>query len=177
MSIRLMRASLAFLLLGSVVRVFSQTGPAIDSAVYFAFFREAAGHVVPPPKSEPSTLNGEPTDLVPQSLQDAMGITDQEAKAVVDAATGCDEEINALEASAHALVFEARLRAANEEKPSDAIANRLRELEARRVGIIMSRVEHLKGALNAGRFRIVEDFIRSRQNDGVFFPAVHPKKL
>ena len=88
-----------------------------------------------------------------------------------DAATGCDEEINALEASAHALVFESRLRAANDEKPSDAIANQLRELEARRVGIIMSHVEHLKSSLDAGRFRIVEDFIRSRQSDGVFFPV------
>ncbi len=98
MSIRPIRASLAFLLLGAVSRILSQTGTAIDSAVYFAFFREAAGHIVLPPKSKASTLNGDSTDLVPQSIKDAMGITDQEAKAVVDAATGCDEEINALEA-------------------------------------------------------------------------------
>jgi hypothetical protein len=176
MSIRLLRTSVALLLLGAGSAIIGQTVPAIDSAVYLAFFREAAGHVVPPPKSEPSTLNGEPTDLAPQSIQDAMGITDQEAKAVVEAATGCEEEINALEASAHALVFEARLRAANDEKPSDAIANRLRELEARRVGIIVSHVERLKASLDAARFKVIEDFIRSRQNDGAFFPSANPKK-
>ena len=179
MNIRLMRASVPLLLLGACSAILSQTSPAIDSAVYLSFFREAAGHVVLPDaaKGEPSTLNGGPTDLVPQSIQDAMGITDREAKTAVDAATGCDDDINALEASARALVFESRLRAANEEKPSDAIANQLREFEARRVGIIMSHVERLKASLDAARFKVVEDFIRSRQNDGVFFPAVHPKKL
>lgn len=171
MNIRLMRVGLAFLLLGAVSRISSQTEAAIDSAVYLSFFREAAGHVVPPPKSEPSTLNGEPTDLVPQSIQDAMGITDREAKAVVDAATGCDDEIRALEASARALVFETRLRAANDDKPSDAIANRLREIEARRVGIIMSHVEQLKASLGAARSRVVEEFIRSRQSESAFFPV------
>jgi hypothetical protein len=182
MNIRLMRVSAGLLLLGASSAILSQTAPAIDSAVYFSFFREAAGHVVPrppgaPPKGEPSTLNGDSTDLVPQSIQDAMGITDEEAKAVVDEATACDEEINALEASAHALVFESRLRAANDEKPSNAIANQLREIEARRAGIIMNHVERLKASLDAARFKVIEDFIRSRQNDGVFFPAVKPKKL
>src|ERR1700733_7412613 len=110
MNIRLMRVSAGLLLLGASSAILSQTAPAIDSALYFSFFREAAGHVVP-------ASQGEPTDLVPQSIQDAMGITDQEAKAVVDTATACDEEINALEASARALVFESRLRAANDEKP------------------------------------------------------------
>jgi hypothetical protein len=182
MSIRFVRASLAFLLLGSVScilaqTILAQTEPAIDSTVYFAFFREAAGHVVLPPKSKLPTLNGETTDLVPQSIQDAMGITDREAKAVVDAATGCDDEINALEASVRAVVFETRLRVANDEKPSDAVAEQLRNLESRRVQIIMSHVDNLKGSLDPARFRIIEDYIRSRQDDGVFFPAVHPKKL
>lgn len=177
MSIRLMRASVALLLLGTCSAILGQTGPAIDAAVYFSFFREAAGHVVVPSKGEPATLNGGPTDLVPQSIQDAMGITDREAKALVDEATACDNEINALEASAHALVFESRLRAANDEKPSDAIARQLQEIEGRRAGIIMSHVEHLKASLDASRFKVIEDYIRLRQSDGVFFPAVHPKKL
>ncbi len=106
-----------------------------------------------------------------------MGITGREAKAIADAAAGCDDELNALEASARALVFESRLRAANDEKPSDAIAERLREVEARRAGIILSHVDRLKASLDAARFKVIEDFIRFRQNDGVFFPAVHPEKL
>jgi hypothetical protein len=171
-----MRASLAVLLLGTVYPILSQTAPAIDSAVYLSFFREAEAHVVPPPpdappKGEPSTLNGEPTDLVPQSIQDAIGITDREAKAVVVAAADCEDELNSLDVSIRALVFEARLRAADDEKPSDAIASQIRELEARRAGIIMSHVERLKASLDAARFKVIEDFIRSRQSDGVFFPV------
>ena len=174
-----MRASLAFLLLGSVSRILSQSGPAIDSAVYLSFFREAAGHAATSdaaPTSEPSTLNGEPTDLVAQSIQDAMGITDREAKAVVEAAAGCDDEINALEANARTLVFESRLRAANDEKPSDALAEQLRNLAARRVQIIMSHIDRLKGSLDPARFKVVEDYIRSRQSAGSFFRSAHPKK-
>jgi hypothetical protein len=181
MSLRLLRASMVFLLLGANSAIIGQTGSAIDSAVYLAFFREAAGRVVlpppdAPPKGEASTLNGEPTSLTSQSIQDAMGITDREAKAVVDAAAGCGDEINALEASARALVFESRLRAANDEKPPDALAERLREFEARRAGIIMSHVERLKASLDAARFEVVEDYIRARQSDGVFFPTANPKK-
>jgi hypothetical protein len=176
MRICLIFTSLVVLMVGSIASIFGQTGPAIDSAVYRAFFREAAVHAGPPSKSEPSTLNGEPTDLVPQSMQNAMGITDREAKAVVDAAAGCDDEINALETSARALVFESRLRAANDEKPSDDLTERLREVEARRVGIIMRHVDRLKASLDAARFKVVEDYIRSRRNDGVFFPSTQPKK-
>lgn len=177
---RLIRGVLAFLLLGSFSQVFSQTEPAIDSAVYLSFFREVSRHAVLPDaalKNEPVLLNGQPNDLVMQSIQDAMGVTDREARAVVDAAAGCGDEISALEASARAMVFESRLRAANDEKPSDALAEQLREFEARRVGIIMSHVERLKASLDAARFKVVEDFIRSRQNDGVFFPSANPKKL
>ena len=43
MSIRFLRASIIFLLLGAGSQITGQTGPAIDSAVYLAFFREAAG--------------------------------------------------------------------------------------------------------------------------------------
>lgn len=179
MSMCVMRAGLAFLLLGSVCRILCQTESSIDSAVYLSFFREAAHEGAgshPALKNDVSTLNGEPTDLIQPSIQEAMGITDREAQALIDEASVCEGEIDALEANARALVFESRLRAANDDQPSDALAQQMRELEVRRVRIVMSHVERLKGAMDAGRFKAVEDYIRSRRNSGSFFPAVHAKK-
>ena len=95
------RACLGFLLLGSVSRPVCQTESPIDSAVYLSFFREVAGHVILPDsalKNEPAFLIGHPSDLVMQSIQEAIAITDREAKTVIDAAAGCEGEIGALEA-------------------------------------------------------------------------------
>jgi hypothetical protein len=94
------RACLGFLLLGSVSRPVCQTESPIDSAVYLSFFREVAGHVILPDsalKNEPAFLIGHPSDLVTQSIQEAIAITDREAKTVIDAAAGCEGEIGALE--------------------------------------------------------------------------------
>ncbi len=53
MSIRTIWVILAFLLAGSISPILSQNGPASDSAVYFSFFREAAGRVPLPVKPPP----------------------------------------------------------------------------------------------------------------------------
>ena len=168
-----MRRGIAFLLLGSLMPVSGQNGSPIDSAVYLSFFREAVWH-----KAEHGVakMNGQPVDLVSPSIQDAMGITDSEAKALVDEGTACGNEVTALEESARSLVFESRLRAANDEKISDALAEKLRQVDARRVAIIMGHVDSLKVSLGAARLSVIEDYIRSRQNEGVFFPAAGPKK-
>jgi hypothetical protein len=169
----MIRAGFALVLLGSFLPAAAQNAPAIDSAVYLSFFREAARHES---AHAVSKVNGEPVDMVSPSIQEAMGITDGEAKAVLDEATACGNEITALEESARSLVFESRLRAANDEKPSDALAEKLRQFDARRVGIIMGHVDALKASLGAARLSAIEDYIRSHQTDGDFFPVVGPKK-
>lgn len=174
----MMQARVVLVLLGSLVLARGQTVPSIDSAVYLSFFREAVRHDLDHSvlKNDSQTLNGSATDLVPQSIQEAMGITDAEAKTLVDEGRACGIEVTALDESAGMLVFESRLEAVNDEKPSEAIADQLRKIEARRVAIIMNHVERLKAALDAARFKMVEDYIRSRQGDGVFFPSVKPNK-
>jgi hypothetical protein len=171
---RLLRAGLAFIALGSLSRLACQTSdpPAIDSDVYLSFFREAAYQTV--------EINGEPTDLVQPSIQDAIGIEEREGQAVLEAAADCEGEIKLLEVNARALVFESRLRAANEEKPSDDLANRLKELDARRIQIILSTVQRLKASLGPERFKVVDDYIRAHANGEPFFhvprkPALKPK--
>jgi hypothetical protein len=165
---------LAFLLAGLMLPAFGQSSPAIDSAVYLSFFREAARHEF---DHAVSKVNGEPAELVSPSIQEAMGITDGEATALLHEATACGNEITALEESARALVFESRLRAANDDKPSNALAEKLREFDARRVAIIMGHIDNLKSSLGAASLTLIEDYIRSRQTGGVFFPTGKPKKL
>ena len=168
------RPRIAFLLLGSMLPAFGQGTPAIDSAVYLAFFREAARHEL---NHAVSKVNGVPADLVSPPIQEALGLTDGEAKAVFGEATACGDEITALEQRDSALVFESRLRAANDEKPSDALDEKLRDVDARRVAIIMGHVEALRVSLGATRLSAMQDYIRSHQSDGVFFPSAKPKKL
>lgn len=116
MGMRLLRAGLAFVAIASC-----QSPGAVDSTVYLSFFREVA-HAHTIGTTGPGT-----------SIQDVLGITDQEAQSVVDVSAGCGRAIDSLENDARALVFESRLRAANEEKPSEALAGRLKELDTKRV--------------------------------------------
>jgi hypothetical protein len=106
-----------------------------------------------------------------------MGITDREAQLLFEAAASCEDEIHSVDKHAGTLIFESRLRVANEEQTSDELAGPLREPDARRFGIILTHVQRLKNSLQPLRFKVIEEYIRSRENTGTFFPAAHPKKL
>jgi hypothetical protein len=184
---RLVIAGLVLFAFGSVP-VLCQTSPApaaSDSALYLSFFQEAAhqsaaAHTVS--LSQPLMLNGQPTgliqpELIQPSMQDFIGINDREAQSVVDASAGCLADINSLDAGVRALVFETRLRAANDDKPSDALAERLKELEVKRVQIVLDHVQRLKGSLGEASFKLVDEYVRVHANGGSFFPVVPARKL
>jgi len=149
--------------------------PAIDSAVYLSFFQEAAHQTS---ESHPVLkVDDQSKDLVQPSIQDAMGITEREGKSVLEKATGCEGEIASLESSARALVFESRLLAANEEKPTGDLATRLKDLDAKRVQIALDYVQRLRVSLGAERFKVIEGYIRLRDGAGSFFPTTPARKL
>ena len=117
-------------------------------------------------------VNGEPVDSVQPAIQDAMGITAPEGASVVEAAAGCEDEINRLNIDAAALIFESRLLAANEEKPKGDLAARLTELDDRRIQSVLDHVQRLKVSLGAERFKVgSKTDIRSHADTGAFFPS------
>jgi hypothetical protein len=167
-----LRTGLAFFALGALLPLPGET--AIDSTVYLSFFKEAAHQAVESHVVE--KVNGEDVDAVQPSIQDAMDITSMEGASIVKLAAGCEDEIISLEKNASALIFESRLRAANEEKPTGDLANRLKELDDMRIQIVLDHVQRLKGSLGAERFKVIEDYIRSHANAGSFFPGNGPRK-
>jgi hypothetical protein len=182
------RTALAFIAFSFLPSLFCQESPApdvVDSAVYRAFFLEAAHQTVSAhtvSKTGAVMLNGQPAGLIqPKLIQpaihDALGITDQEGQTVIDASAGCEGDLNTLDNDARALIFESRLLAANEEKPSDVVAARLKELDAKRIQIVLDYVQRMKASLGAERSKIVDDYIRAHANTGTFFPATILKKL
>ena len=169
----LLRAGLIVFALGALLQLPGEN--AVDSAVYLSFFKEAAHQAVESHGIE--KVNGELVGSVQPALQDAMGITAPEGASVVEVAASCDSEIAALERNASALIFESRLRAANEEKPTEDLAARLKELDDRRIQIVLDHVQRLKVSLGAERFKVVGDYIRAHAPTGPFFPSTAPRKL
>ena len=165
-------AGLIVLLYGSVCLLSGQPVP-IDSAVYMSFLREVSARADSPPQ----ILKNDSVDLTPVSVQDALGITGDELQWIVSAEKGCEDELNSQAKEIQALVFESRVRAADEKAPSETLAARLRDLEAERGRIILRYVEGLKSSMGQIRFRILEDYIRSRENAGSFFSVLKPQKL
>jgi hypothetical protein len=146
--------------------------PAPGPDVYRVFFQEALANKDSTTGTVPVVVNGQATELTSISIQDAIGITDREAQSVVEASTGCEAEITSLENAARAMVFESRLRAANEEKPGD-VEDRLKALDVKRLEIIMEHVQRMKVSLGVERFMRVDDFIRAHAT-GSFFPSTYP---
>lgn len=175
MPARLLPAALVFLAASSVSHLLSQPPAApVDTTVYLSFFQQAAHQTVQSHVIE--KVNGEAVDSVQPSIQDAMGITAREGASVVEVAIGCEGEIISLDKNASALIFESRLQAANEEKRTGDLASRLRDLDTKRVQIVLDSVMRLRVALGAARFKLVEAYVRSHAA-GSFFPATPPRKL
>ena len=180
MSRRYSRAGLIFFACVFISHALCQSSPApgeLDSNVYRLFFQEVLGHEAKATGTKPVLLNGQASESISTSVGDAIGITDQEVHSLVEAGNGCETEILSLEGAARALVFESRLRAANEEQPTDDLAKQLKELDAKRIQIILDHVERMKNSLGAERFKLVDDYIRAHANAGSFFSTAVPKKL
>jgi len=175
-----MRAGLIFFAFGCIFQLLCQSSPAqgeLDPEVYRLFFQAAVAHAAVTTESRPIGLNGQLAVLSRFSVQDTLGVTDQEAQSVLTASAGCEQELGSLADSARALVFESRLLAANEEKPSEDIANRLKELDTKRTQIILSHLQRMKDLLGAERFKIVDNYIHTHAGNGGFFPSGAPRKL
>jgi len=146
-----------------------------DSAMYLQFFHEAAHRPeVAPGQPVSTTMNGVPTTYVEATMEDTLGITSDEAHSLAKIGLLCESDVNKLDASVSDLVFESRLELADSDKTSEAVAAKLKELEAKRIQIILNSVQQMKTSL-ADRFKAVDDYIRAHPGGG-FFPIAGPKK-
>ena len=166
-------------LLGCFSSCLAQTGPSDvprqpdlpDPAVYASFFRQVA-QLAGVSESTPILLNGEPSTLTRHTPQERLGLTDQETQVLNELATDCDAESRLLDDAVKRLTFERRLRVIMSQEIPDRLTQSLRDLDESRARIVADHVQRLEAAFGAERFRTLNEYIRSRQKDANFFPAL-----
>jgi len=117
-------------------------------------------------------FNRQTTSLVQPTLEDALGITFEEAQVLRAIAIDCEARSASIHLALKPLVLELRFAALAEEPSSAAISERYQDLNRQRTQMVRDHVEGLKSAFGATRFARVEDFVGARKDSGSFFPAV-----
>ncbi len=140
-----------------------------DPAVYASFFRQAsesadASGFVILGFSKPGLSNGGP-------VQEALGLTDEQTKALNAVAADCTAELQSFDRSAGPSIFEFRLELMGS-KPVSRASQKLKELESERTQIVLDHVRELKAALGELQFQAVDSYLRSKKNGGLFLPLV-----
>jgi len=179
MGSRRVRMQVVLGLLGGFSPCLAQTGPSDvqrqpglpDRAVYESFFRQVA-QLAGGSDSTPILLNGEPSTLTRATPQARLGLTDQEAQVLNELATDCAAESLLLNDAVKRLTFERRLRVISSQEIPDRLTQSLRDLDESRARIVADHVQRLEAAFGAERFRTLNEYIRSRQKDANFFPAL-----
>jgi len=121
-------------------------------------------------------LNGRPTNLVQPGLQDALGITLEEARALRAIAVDCQAKRAVIQEALKPLVLELRFAAIADEAPPQAASQRYDDLNRQRTEMVRVHIQELRTAFGETRFPLIEAFISARKNSGSnpvsFFPAV-----
>jgi hypothetical protein len=94
-------------------------------------------------------------------LQDLIGLTDSEVALVNAVATECLAEIDELQHTGRALIFESRLEFIETGEHSEALAVRIKRLEDRHPELVTNYVNRLKAALPEAQFRKLDTFVRT----------------
>jgi hypothetical protein len=118
-----------------------QTGlaqePDQNPRTYLAFFRQV---MALKSASSPILLNGEATTLKHLTVQEAVGLTDQETQVLNTFATDCEAKISRIDETVRTLTFEARLRSMESEGASELLVQRLRDLDKQRDDIVRDQI-------------------------------------
>jgi hypothetical protein len=125
--------------------------------------------------SSPILLNGEATTLKHLTVQEAVGLTDQETQVLNTFATDCEAKISRIDETVRTLTFEARLRSMESEGASELLVQRLRDLDKQRDDIVRDQIRQLETELGASRFEVLDAYVRSKKSPASFFPPVTPQ--
>ena len=184
MGIRRVRMQVMVGVLGCFAPCLAQTGPSDvprqpglpDPAVYASFFGEVA-RLAGVSDSTPILLNGEPSGQTQPTPRDVLGLTYREARVLDELAMDWAAESLLLNDAVKRLTFERRLRVISSQEIPPSLAQGLRDLDERRAQIVVDHIQRLEAAFGAARFHTLNDYVRSREKAGEFFPApVDPKR-
>lgn len=134
--------------------------------VYQAFFSEVAGLIEA--ANRPRLIGEDSSQPTPK---DAIGLTDQEARILNELAASCRAEHLLLNDAVRQLTWERRMRAMESEKVAEEFPRKLKELDHRRILMVLDHLKRLQVAFGEARFQTLDAFVRSREKAGVFFPT------
>jgi len=150
----------------------------IDLPTYESFFLAVSqlapgremGRTVGP--GQRISLNATMPKLVQPGLEDALGITFEEARTLRSIAVDYEAKDRAIHEAQRPLVLELRFAAIAEEAPPRAASRLYDQLNRQRTQLALDHIQELKTAFGAARFPLIENFLSARKNSGSFFPAV-----
>jgi hypothetical protein len=150
----------------------------LDLLIYESFFSavsqlmpgKAMGRTVGP--GQQIALIGQMPKLVQPGLEDALGITAEEARMLRAIAVDYAAKDRAIYEAQRPLVLELRFAAIAEEPRPQSVDRRFNELNRQRAEMVLDHIQALKTAFGQARFPLIETFLSTRKNSGSFFPAV-----
>ena len=145
----------------------SQTAP--DPTVYESFFQQVVHFAELQNSLGVVSINGQPTDLRQYKLQDAIGLTDQEARVLSTVASDCGAKVRSFYDAAGPSIFDARVRLV-ESKSDPQATQQLKELDDEHQQIVLAHVQQLKAAFGDSRFNTLDAFVRSGKQLLSFLP-------
>jgi hypothetical protein len=199
MAIPAHRLALVFFVAGSFGYALGQTPvgdppprSAPDPAAYEQFFRQVAElkilsnslHLVP--IMSPVTSSGgeaqppaiERERIVVAKIQDVIGINDADVEVLNAAADDCVSKIASLIQDARPLIFESRLQSAESGKISDAVTQKLKDLDERHNHIVVEHVQGLKAALPDSSFEKLDGYVRApSESKKPLIPSLGPRPV
>src|SRR5215467_9845213 len=120
-----------------------------DPAVYLSFFREVAQLKQ---MSGPVLLNGQASGLRRPTIQEALGLTEEEAQTLNALAADCELKSRRFDDGIRLSTFEARLLAIASEGASERLTQQRKNLESQRDEMVQDHIKQLKAEFGDSRF-------------------------
>jgi hypothetical protein len=145
--------ALAFSAAGALCSGLCQTSRP-DPAAYLQFFRDVSSNL---------TADDSRRATAPK-IQDVIGLTDAQVEALAATAEDCLSSLDDFKGRAAALTLESRLEFVQFGKHSDAITQKLKELDEQRNEVVLNHIQQLKAALADADFGKVDAYVRAPED-------------
>jgi hypothetical protein len=140
-----------------------------DRGVYQSFFRQVAQLKQ---ASGPVLINGQPSALRQPTIQETLGLTENEAQILSAIAADYELKSRSLDGAVRLSTFEARLSSIESEEASTAVEQRRQNLERQLDEIVQDHIQQLRVEFGESRFEALDGYVRSRRAGSNFFPLV-----
>jgi hypothetical protein len=140
-----------------------------DPAVYLSFFREVAWLKQAP---DPVLVNGQTSILRRPTIQEALGLTEEEAQMLNALAADCELKSRKFDDGIRRSTLEARLLAIASEGASERRPQQRKNLDSQRDEMVQDHIQKLKAEFGDSRFEALDAFIRSKKTGSSFFPPL-----